>query len=218
MISGRLILETIGLRKLFCPGRHEMLYFPHTSRKVLAVVSDFDQTLADTGQTSTAISGVEEACGIAMAEIFGEAGAFWFARVGLQNRAPAELVQAALKELPSSCIETLYQYFKRARVSIAAELVPEGKGVELMWDRSDLLPIATELFVRAKLGVLYKQISPEWPRPCGDAKMFLQYLARHQISRAILSSGHEMFVQKTFDMWGVSTPPMLTDDDLPRTA
>jgi len=76
--------------------------------------------------------------------------------------------------------------------------------------------ITVEDLVQRKLGYLLAEIGPNWPKPCQGFFQFYQVIeCMDSVEFAILSSGHEEFIKKTFSIWGLNPPDiMLTDDDL----
>jgi hypothetical protein len=103
--------------------------------------------------------------------------------------------------------------------------VPPGKGVPLVWDDQDPnwdpIGLAAEMLTRTKLSLLLQEIGPQWPLPCNGVLKFFQDLPELQVrndigqATAILSAGHDLFIQKTFEVWGIDCPElMVTDDDV----
>jgi len=155
----------------------------------LAVV-DFDNTVADTFSPSPGGLGVVGAYERAIRVLFGEKGVDIFQKTGgLRNQAPGELVEHLL-----------------TNGVVPLESLPSK--------------ILADKIVEVKLSYLLQQIGPEWPKPCQGIKLFFETIEKIKkeevnIQVAILSSGHEGFIRKTFKTWDVICPKlMLTDDDV----
>jgi FMN phosphatase YigB (HAD superfamily) len=64
------------------------------------------------------------------------------------------------------------------------------------------------------------EIGRNWPKPCRGVLKFLEVIRKMNdngidVQLSILSSGHEMFILKTFKIWGYSLPEIIvTDDDM----
>jgi FMN phosphatase YigB (HAD superfamily) len=73
-----------------------------------------------------------------------------------------------------------------------------------------------ELLVKKKLEYLLKEINQKWPLPTAGFLEFWQTIMRDaKIKTAILSSGHEEFIKKSFKAQGIRIPnAMVTDDDI----
>jgi len=192
------------------------------------LVFDFDGTAFDTFEPNSKGIGVHEAYRLAVKDIFGEKGVQIYDDCGgLKNRAPEEIVYSILNEdktllgQAESCFDSHCKTLRR--------LVPEGKGAPLEWVASDngrLQKTIAEMLVLIKLSYLMDEIGSRleddcmWPRPC---KGFIQLLNAVRELRsegidvqcAIISSGHELFIRRTFESWGYDLPPIvLSDDDM----
>jgi len=192
------------------------------------VVMDFDGTVADTFKPGPGGLGVTEAYQNAVSELFGAQGPEVFDRVGgLQNRTPGELIQHMLSEGPFDNLVDSARAFHERHVHRLGNCVPAGKGLSLEWDDNAPAGAITELLVRLKLSYLMEQVGAQmdngscWPQQCSGLASFLDaisWLNRHHdvdILVAIISSGHEQFIRRTFCSWGLPVPPiMLSDDDL----
>lgn len=103
---------------------------------------------------------------------------------GVQNRTPLELVIAA-KE--------------RGLLKVSRQRNTRAMSEEL---------------VRLKLDMLLAEISRVWPKPCAGAIEYIRAVRVTGKPVVILSSGHEPFVRKWFEICGLEPPDvMLTDDD-----
>lgn len=93
----------------------------------------------------------------------------------------------------------------RAPAEIIRQLAPDASNV----DHANLLP----LLVTKKLAVLVDEISPEWPEPTDGYRHFEAALSTHpnrdDISRVIVSSGHDPFIQRTYETWGIPMPEVI---------
>ncbi|MCK4539547.1 hypothetical protein KAU09_00150 [Candidatus Parcubacteria bacterium] len=192
------------------------------------LVYDFDGTVADTFQPSPNGVGVYEAYRLAVNNIFGQDGLKIYDQAGgLQNRAPEEIVSLVLAGND--------QMIKQAEVCFDQKnktlrrLVPDGKGAPLKWingDKNCLQKTITEMLVLIKLSYLMDEIGTSfsdgavWPRPCVGFWDFIRAIEdlrmeNLDIQNAIISSGHDEFIKKTFAVWGFDPPRiMLTDDDM----
>jgi phosphoglycolate phosphatase-like HAD superfamily hydrolase len=183
-----------------------------------AAVCDFDKTVAETFEPSPNGHGVQEAYYLAVGEVLGRQGQRAFHRFGLQNRAPTELVRSLLSTEPKyEMLAHARRYFHR-EASTLLGLVPVGKGVPLSWNEVDPTEVVGEMVVRAKLKVLLNEIGnkngKQWPAPCEGVLAAIDEFRKNDLPLAIISSGHELFITKTFESWGVDVPVLLTDDDL----
>ncbi len=172
-----------------------------TKQNAGLVVADFDGTMADTFAPSPNGLDVNEACRQVLGEMFGMPNALEQIG-GLQNRAPRELVGAALKVFPSRW---------QVADTFLARHCPAGRGFF-----GDLL---AEAFVRRKLDLLLDEIGEHedgmWPAPCDGVVSFLRAREVRGTHYAIISSGHDLFIEKCLDLWGAPRPiAMVTDDDL----
>lgn len=157
------------------------------------VVKDFDGTVARTFEKSPEGIGVIESHVMAIDEMFGAKAVDTFIKNGgLRNRSALEVVQEAEPGVSGTAL---------------AELVAR--------------------FIDTKLGISLEQIGTRfpdgnvWPRPTPG---YLEHRAavegaRQQgvmIDDAILSSGHEPFIKKTYAAWGVGLPLHIVAEDTVR--
>lgn len=188
------------------------------------IAFDFDGTLADTFAKSPNGIGVNEASAQAVEDLFGEEGARALSAVGgLKNRAPVELIQALIAKGDVAQMTKSAREYVKKNIDELFGNVPQGKGVPLapLLEEGEVEPaVLAEAFVRRKLAILTKEISPEWPKPMEglvDALSAIRALSEGeaQIKIAVLSSGHELFIRKCFLQWDIPPPDILiTDDDL----
>ncbi len=184
------------------------------------ILIDFDGTIADTFQPGPNGIGVAEAYRSSILSIFGEKGGDLYHQVGdLQNRTPNELVMALLTAAQNcNCkgeVLTNARVFNEKWSGDLSGLVPIGKGAGLIWMKSNPEPVISEMLVLRKLQILTEEIGPQWPKPFAGVVSFLKQCEQCGIKVAILSSGHQLFIEKVFHMWGVQCPAaMVTDDDL----
>lgn len=157
-------------------------------RNKYLVLFDFDQTLADTSKQESKGIGVEEASGLAEGQLFGDEGLsyFWDKLGGLQNREPGELVKLIAQELH--------------------------------WENEIDLRTATELFVQGKLSYLLEGINASWPKLYPGVKDFFKDAEAGEIpvDTGIVSSGHDEFIKKTFDVNDLEPPAILVTSDVLR--
>lgn len=188
------------------------------------IAFDFDGTLADTFAKSPRGIGVNEASAQAVKDLFGKEGERALQSIGgLRNRAPVELINALLVQGDKTAMTGQAREYARKNIDELFGNVPSGKGVALapLLEDGEVDPsVLAEAFVRRKLSILTKEISPEWPKPMEglvDALSAIRALGRDGVSVRIgvLSSGHELFIRKCFEVWGIPAPDILiTDDDL----
>lgn len=194
------------------------------------VVSDFDGTLARTFDPSPSGIDVNEAYAYAVKSIFGKAGLEIYAMLGgLKNRAPSELITELLQnEHQGQLVERARNFFQKKK-KLLNIVIPPGKGAPLEWKSDELWDprgTITEILVRCKLSRLMTEIGTmtscgsKWPEPCKGVMEFVNFLRelkndKYNIRLAILSSGHEEFIRRTFAVWGLNYPTVtVTDDDL----
>lgn len=145
------------------------------------VAADFDNTIALTFKAPPSGVGVAEAYEIAVEETFGTSGLkAYLSQGGLQNRAPIEVVR---------------------------DLVPDA-------DADETIPMLTQLDT-IKLEVLVAQITPSWPEPTDGYIQFTKALgdinseAPGRITQGVVSSGHNPFIERVYEAWGVETPDFI---------
>lgn len=141
---------------------------------------DFDGTVARTSDPSPHNVTVASAYDTAIDQVFGsQALARYHANGGLGNRAPIEVVRQLAPDATAS-----------EQTALLAQL--DG----------------------TKLAVLLDEITPQWPQPTPGYLEFAQRLQSgrergYRATDAIISSGHEPFIAKTYDVWGVQKPTIL---------
>ncbi|MCF7834112.1 MAG: hypothetical protein K9M40_02465 [Candidatus Pacebacteria bacterium] len=180
----------------------------------MLIFSDFDGTIAETFLPSPNNIGVNQAYEIACEKIWGNVGVKRFHAVGgLLNRAPVQLIEHMMMDDCNWWLENSKSFWDFNKNKAELNLIPEGMGVSLERDTPPLL-FMSEVLVRVKLQIMMKEISPEWPLPC---KGFLGFYKKFQGDLAIISSGHDLFIQKVFNSWGVRMPFCLITDDVMRS-
>jgi len=188
-------------------------------------VSDFDGCLAETFKPSPNGIDVNEAYKRAVSSVFGSEGSGIYEEIGgLSNRAPGELVNDLLANGDRKTLVEQARTFFQERGDFLRSLVHQGKVPPLEWENKGLWDprqIITEMLVRCKLDCLMNEIGKKWPSPCEGVLEFLRFLGEKaneegiNVRLAILSSGHEAFIRKTFSVWSVPCPTVLvTDDDM----
>ena len=188
---------------------------------------DFDGTIADTFIKGPKGIGVNEATALALTDILGSGShELYTSSGGLKNRAPSELIFNMLNGPNKQDFLTHAKIFFESELPDLNTLVPEGKGVPLVWDDQHPEKIIGELFVRQKLSYLMDQIGTElpdgrkWPPLCKGFTEFWNALNKLKkdgvgINTAIISSGHDLFIKKVFDLYGLTLPDILvTEDDI----
>jgi len=196
--------------------------------KSYLLVFDFDGTAANTFEPNPRGIGVDKAYQFAVRDIFGQDGLDIYDDAGgLKNRAPEEIVVLIL-DADDKMLEQAEKCFDE-KCKTLRRLVPEGKGAPLEWvasDKARLQKTIAEMLVLIKLSYLMDEIGSKfddggiWPRPCLGFLKFLRKIEELRqsgldINLAIISSGHELFIKKTFKAWGFEAPKIiLTDDDM----
>lgn len=181
------------------------------------IIADFDGTLADTFQPSPNGIGVTEAYETSILNIFGKKGVSIYQQIGgLNNRAPSEVITDLLASAGESYEEmiTNAKSFHKRQNGTLAGLVPYGKGAGLNWINGRTNVVLSEMLVLRKLQILSNEIGCNWPKPFKGVVSFLNQCNQRSIKFALLTSGHELFIEKVFQHWGVEKPIMVTDDDL----
>lgn len=151
------------------------------------IAFDFDRTLADTFTPHKAGIGVELATSFAIGRLFGERGLrVYNSQGGLRNREPSELISHLLADGASS-------------LDVSITNVRD----------------ATKYFVEAKLSYLLPCISAEWPALFPGVKELLKAIYYDLIPAevAVISSGHDAFIRKTFEVNGLPLPHILITSD-----
>lgn len=153
------------------------------------IISDFDQTIAETFKPSPSGKGVKEAYHHAIEQVFGTNGvSYYYDELGgLKNREPSELTQ----------------------------LIAQGVGLYL--SRQELEQVTTQL-VEAKIAFLQNEISSAWPKLIPGVKDFFQAVENGEIDVqvAILSSGHTEVINKVFRCHELTPPRILVTSDTIR--
>ncbi len=212
--------------------------FQKDQRPRYLIGMDYDGTLFSTHLSSPNGINVKEAYYRAISDIFGYPIAEMFLISGLQNRAPSEIIADILHAHRSG------PEFDEARVNLLARahsffetqeghsgyFIPECKNGEVEWNEKSPVRTVTEMLVGRKLHYLLDEIGQSgedgemWPQPCGGALDFLKIAGElheqgYPLDVAIISSGHDSFIEKSLDVWNVPKPQILvTDDDIrPRT-
>jgi len=145
------------------------------------VALDFDGTAAKTFTDSPHHITVSTAYLSAIEQLFGRQGLEIYIEEGEhRNRAPTEIIRSLLEQ---------------------------GCGNQSPFSSKEL----TEQLMQLKLASLLGEIGPQWPQPCEGFLNFWHVLENLRlyygvsVRTAIISSGHETFIKKTFDAWGSFT-------------
>lgn len=201
----------------------------NTPSKRYLIVSDFDETLFHTiAVESPNKMTVKKAYELAIAKIFGELGTYIFENIGLHGRTPSELTSDILdwaEDEKANLIKKALDFFNGEGAQVA-QLVPESKSSSLIWNEKFPEVSITQMLVGTKLRYLIDEVGKKdwagemWPRRCAGALEFLHTLEALKrkgipLDFAVLSSGHELFIQKSFEVWDIPPPDILiTDDDI----
>lgn len=190
----------------------------HLVQTARVIVADYDGTCADTFAKSPNGVGVNEASAIAIGRIMGQIGeAAYQAIGGLQNRSPTALIAALLEVADSDKMLDCARCHAARNFDKLIGCVPKDKGAAIDFD-TDVLGSTVELYVREKLSVLLGELNRHqqtgWPMPYPGVLEFCRAVQSHRMPFAVLSSGHECFISRWFELWGVVPDVLVTDDDL----
>ena len=193
---------------------------------------DYDGTIADTAALSPNGINVAEAYKKSIQAVFGERALKKYeCNGGLRNRAPSEVVYELLdasEELRSHLIANARRFYSEENDRLK-QIVPVGKGVNIdSWDTRNIEQLLTEILVRQKLEYLLREVGKPlqgeqglWPKPMHGFMDFWNALyscrsnAEYKYSTAIVSSGHDEFINRTFRLWNLPLPDyMVTEDDI----
>lgn len=192
---------------------------------------DYDGTAFETSQQSPNGINVEHAYYLALEEIFGIDMANVFKEEGLRNRAPLEIIHDLLyfeyDEPEVNKFRDRYIGVARLSYMISNNQSPSDYSPEDdAWKPENVESTLTNFLVEKKLGHLMKEVGEVgkdgkiWPQPCEDFSDFFRtahdlHDSDYPIDIAIISSGHEPFIRKTFKIWELPQPHILvTDDDI----
>lgn len=181
-------------------------------------VLDFDGTAGNTFAKSPNDIGVNEAYRMALFELFEYPGKLLFNRIGLNNMAPSEIISQLLKKgNRDELIKSAHKCFCRYESKLGSFMLKD-KGSSLIWDHNNPEKVITEMLVHFKLSFLLDEIGSDWPLPCNGFLDFLKAIKNLKklglnIQIACLSSGHDLFIRKTFNVWGEDCPDILLTDD-----
>lgn len=187
----------------------------------LLFLSDSDGTICNPFELSPKGIGIEKAYKLAVKDIFGQQGLnIYNKNGGLNNRSPTQVITSLIelggKKLLDKSYKSLMDYPNHLD-----GLIPIGKGVPLEWKSDDPVPVLTELMVRYKLSYFINEIGsilPDgsiWPKLYPGFSLFFNNLKNNKNSEfGIISSGHEIFIKKVFEVHKLEPPKIIiTDDD-----
>jgi len=193
------------------------------------IVSDFDGTAFDTFSPSPTGMNVYKAYQLTLDKIFGNGIGEWFFKLfGLRSRTPSEIITAILewnKELKEGFIRKGREFFDKEQGKWEP-IIPESKDGRLNWSDESPQIALTQMLVLQKLKYLLNEVGEKdtggemWPKPCEGLTDFLHILQElqqegHPLDFAVLSSGHESLIRKSFDIWDLPQPRILvTEDDI----
>lgn len=200
-----------------------------TQSKSLLLAFDFDGTIAQTFVKGPLGMDVHTAYEKSIYDLFGDAGLSAYSAIGgLRNRAPSDLIHALLDNEHRTALVAAAEAFFQNNRDRMVQLVSADKGHSLdISDRTHPEPFITELLVRQKLQYLSDQIGmvmpdtgERWPQQCRGFGVFWKHVQElkadgMQVKTAIISSGHDEFIRKTFATWDLPLPDyMVTEDDI----
>lgn len=195
------------------------------------VAIDFDETVAHTFEQSPNGVGVKKAYDNAIKNIFGDEGMQIYVDKlgGLQNRSPSHLVDLILRESINSHLELSASQFFEENISRLLSLMPPSRIKERLCKREIDNEIITELVIIEKLSYLFNEVGNNlqdgqiWPRLCNGFDCFYQTIEDINteeedivIDIAIVSSGHDEFIKKTFLTHDLKPPEIIITDDTIR--
>ena len=175
---------------------------------------DFDGTAFLTNQDSPNGMNVLIAYEKAIETVFGsEALAEYREQGGLMNGDPNDVINGLW---PLACRESMltkaFSYYQRRKKEIDAAVG------QLDWGHH--FSAAVELLVFQKLALLVPEIGTRfpdgdlWPRPLpGFLGHWRSVSGNDEVVTAILSSGHDIFIQRTFEVHGLKQPDFMTTND-----
>lgn len=156
------------------------------------LTTDFDGTLVNTFRPPSFGYDVNTATSLAIAKQFGPRGLRLYNELGgMQNREPGELIGNLLRE-------------------------SDLRGITMPSFGST--KVATEYFVDLKLRLLLPQISREWPGLYPGVREFFQIISEGvlPVEIAVVSSGHDAFIRRVFEVNGLVLPNYLVTSDVIR--
>lgn len=209
------------------------------------IATDYDGTLFRTFTPSPNGVDVYSAYEKSFTDMFGPIGARLFTSRKGENSAPYEMVHNMFDwyrakdqytdnvDFSNELEDTYQKMFMKARSffdehkETLQEYLPKTEE-EITWNDENPLTTITQMVVGQKLKYLCNEIGQKdgqdqvWPQPTSGAIDFVNTLAQLQaegvpIDFGVISSGHETFIKKSFDVWGLPHPSILVTDDDIRT-
>lgn len=183
--------------------------------------SDFDGTGGNTFSKSPKGLDVHEAYNLAVRNVLGkEALDIYIGTGGLQNRTPVQVVRQLLGDNTKSqsyiaCVEKAKRYYEE-HYAMLENLVPKDKGGIIDFEK-DVEGSITELLVRSKLSYLMNEVGGQLPNKGVWPELFPgfgEFITIYPCG--IISSGHELFVRKTFEVHNLECPSVIISDDTLR--
>lgn len=191
---------------------------------------DFDRTIANTFEASPNGIGVIEAYNNSIKSVFGDKGLETYNELGgLRNQSPDQVVESILKENDGSLNSSVEQFLDEHILRLLS-LIPSEKVREKVENRQLDNKIITELLIAEKLSNFFYEIGNKlpdgqiWPRLCTGFSSFSKTIERINLDKnnniditmAIVSSGHEAFIKKTFEIHNLKTPEIIITTDTMR--
>lgn len=187
-------------------------------QNVRVVGADFDMTIADTFSAPGDGPGVPQAYQQAVEDIFGADA--WKAIGPFKNQAPIEFGRQLIETLGAEFISRRAQLYHSRHESVLDGVMPLECGVAIDWEAENELPSVVEVLVRRKLQLLLPNIGQElgegrrWPLLMpGFDKAWEQLSKDEDIVTAVVSSGHDVFIQQVFDLHRLPHPKVIISDD-----
>ncbi len=182
---------------------------------------DFDMTIADTFEPPPTGLGVPEAYQQAITDIFG--GQTWQDLPAFANQAPIELGKMLRKSIGSSRLVAAAQAYYAAHAEELNSVMPLRNGTAIDWRVDDPLNSVVEVLVRRKLQLLLPNVGTlrtgggRWPRLMqGFAAFWRRTCADPSVATVIISSGHDVFIERVLEIYALPRPNVLISDDYMR--
>src|SRR5665213_907365 len=153
------------------------------------IALDFDGTIANTSVSLASHISVHTAYQRAFKDVYGTGSMYYDFNEVFGNRAPREM----------------------AEYIDAYSAVPDDN----CFKQYPSVAEATARIVEAKLSYILPQISTEWPPLYDGVQEFFHSIAQDEIpvETAIISSGHDAFIQRVFEVHDIPMPDYLVTSD-----
>ncbi|MCA9363695.1 hypothetical protein KC727_00555 [Candidatus Kaiserbacteria bacterium] len=188
---------------------------------VTVVGLDFDGTIVDTFNPPPGGMGVSEAYKQTIQDIFGDGALDKLG--GFRNQAPVELSKLLRDVLGAERFASRAQQYHTVHRKALDAVMPEEVGAKIDWRAESVIAAVAEVIVRRKLELLFPNIGIDlgdgnrWPQLMPGFKRFWVDLQnRRELLPAILSSGHDVFIRRVFELHELLPPEIIISDDRMR--